>query len=342
MRTILLAIVVTIFPAVAGAQPGQSQIELAPDTVVAVIDGIPITLQEVSAAALTLDARRLFSLNQQLYAVRERALAGLIGERLLARRAKEAGMSVEAYVNDLPVEPIDERDVDLMTAGAHARNPAIDLGKLRELVREHLRDQKRDDARRRHIDQLKLEHKKAGRPIVIDLRPPRIRVPVADGDPVQGSGPVEIVEFSDFECPYCQKAQPMVREVMARYEGQVRLIWKDFPLPEHQHAVAAAVAARCAQDQGRFWQYHDTLFANQQALAPSDLRQHARAVGLDVDAFDACIRAGKHQDAVASMVENAQEHLVEVTPTFLVNGRVVQGAVPFYEMAAIIDQELEN
>ena len=102
------------------------------------------------------------------------------------------------------------------------------------------------------------------------------------------------------------------------------------------------MAARCAAEQGRFWEYHDVLFENQQALTAADLRRHARTAGVDVTAFDACIGTGKHQEALAAVVADAQEHLVEVTPTFLVNGRVVEGAVPLYEIAAIIEEELSN
>ena len=214
--------------------------------------------------------------------------------------------------------------------------------KLRELIREHLRDQKRQAARRRQIEQLKLEHKRAGKPIVMNLEPPRVKVPVTDTDPSKGAGPVEIIEFSDFQCPYCQKAQPMIREMLAKYEGKVRLVWKDFPLPNHQHAIPAAIAARCAGDQGRFWEYHDVLFDNQQALTarrPAKTRGNGRSRIVEIRRV---YRKRKVQEVVADATAGNSEHLVEVTPTFLVNGRVVQGAVPLYEIAAVVDQELDN
>jgi protein-disulfide isomerase len=340
MKTWITAILLCVHPLIGAAQ--MSHVDLPPDTVVAIIDGVRVTLSEVNAVALNLDAKRLFSLNQQLYGVRERALTNLIGERLLALAANNAGMTIEDYVAALPAEPVNERDVESLVAGALKRNPAIDLDKLRELAREHLRDQKRQDARRRHIEELKLEHKKAGRPIVTNLQPPRVKVPVTANDPTRGSGSIEVIEYSDFECPFCQKAQPMIREMLAKYDGKVKLVWKDFPLPNHQHAVSAAVAARCAQEQDRFWEYHDVLFANQQALTHGDLRLHASKVGLDLVAFDECLYAGRHQDALATLLESAESHLVEATPTFLVNGRMVQGAVPLYELAAIIEEELGN
>ena len=176
----------------------------------------------------------------------------------------------------------------------------------------------------------------------MNLQPPRVNIPVAATDPTKGNGPIEILEFSDFECPYCQKAQSMIREMLAKYEGSVRLVWKDFPLPNHEYAIPAAAAARCAQEQGKFWEYHDVLFAHQQALSSTDLRRHAQTVGLDVSIFDRCLSAGKHQDALAAVLDGTESHLIEATPTFLVNGRVVQGAVPLHELGAIIEQELGN
>ena len=334
VAAILLALVV---PATVGA---QAQTDMPPDTVVAIIDGEPVRLSEVTAVALTLDAKRLFSLNQQLHAVRERALGALIGERLLAREAKDAGVTVEELVDALPSEPVNEKEVELIVTESLQRNAAIDPDKLRNLVRAHLREQRRQDARRKHIEQLKLEHRKAGNPIVINLQPPRIKIDVSETDPVKGTGAIDIIEFSDFECPYCQKAQPVIRELLAKYDGKVRLVWKDFPLPNHRHAVAAAIAARCAGDQGRFWEYHDVLFENQQALAPLDLRRHAAAAGVNLSAFDECIGTGKYRDAIAAAAAGTSDQLVEVTPTFLVNGRVVQGAVPLYELAEIVEQEL--
>jgi protein-disulfide isomerase len=340
MKTWITAILFCVQPLIAAAQ--TSHVDLPPDTIVAIIDGVAVTLSEVNGVALNLDAKRLFSLNQQLYNVRERALTNLIGERLLAQAARNAGVTVEDYVAALPADPVSEREVELTVAGALKRNPAIDRDKLRELAREHLRDQKRQDARRRHIEELKLEHKKAGRPIVMNLQPPRVKVPISPGDPTKGNGAIELIEFSDFECPFCQKAQSMIRELLVKYDGKVKLVWKDFPLPNHQFAVPAALAARCAQDQGKFWEYHDVLFANQQALTNADLRRHAATVGLDLGAFDGCVGSGRHRDSLAAVLDGADTHLVEATPTFLVNGRVVQGAVPLYELAAVIDEELGN
>lgn len=119
------------------------------------------------------------------------------------------------------------------------------------------------------------------------------------------------------------------------------MVWKDFPLPIHEHAVEAAAAARCAHEQRKFWQYHDVLFANQQALSAADLRRHAATVGLDLPQFDACVASGRHRKAIREELE-PEDHPIEVTPTLLVNGRMVTGAVGVEQLAAIVEQELER
>ena len=341
MKISIATILLCMLPVV-GAGQSDPLASLPSDTVVAVLDGVPIKLSEVDAFSHTKDPRKLFQLNQQLFELREQVLSAMIGERLLAREAQKARMLVDDYVATLPTEPIDEHDVEALVTDALRRNAAIDSEKLQALIRDHLRDQKRAEARRKHIEELKLEQKKAGKPIVMKLQPPRVRVPVAATDPMKGGGPIEIIEFSDFECPYCQKAQPVLRELMSRYDGKVKLVWKDFPLAIHQNAVPAAAAARCAHEQSKFWEYHDVLFANQQALSPRDLRMHATTVGLDPEKFDECVKTGRHPDEIVAELAELRNHPVEATPTFLINGRLVQGAVPLYEMTTIIEQELEN
>jgi protein-disulfide isomerase len=326
----------------AGQTPiDRSILALPPDTVVAVVDGREITLGEIDEFSRLRDAKKLFQLNQQLFELRERALNMMLGERLLAREAADAGITVDELVARLRVEPIDEREVDAMVEDARRRGAAIGADELRPMIRDYLRDQKRSAARERRIRQLKEEHARAGRPIVWNLQPPRVKVPVSAGDPTKGNGSIEMLQFSDFECPFCQRAQPAIREVLTRYEGKIKMVWKDFPLPIHTHAVGAAVAARCAHEQGKFWQYHDVLFANQQALSAAELRRHAGTVGLDLEQFDACIATGRHQDAIRAELE-PDDHPIQVTPTLLINGRMVTGAVGVEQLAAIVEQELER
>ena len=341
MKPFIAALLLGTYPIIAAGQTpiDRSILALPADTVVAIVDGDEITLGEVDEFSRVRDRKKVFQLNQQLFELRERALNMMLGERLLAREAADAGITVDELVATFRVEAIDEREVDAMVEDARRRGAPIAAEQLRPMIRDYLRDQKRSAARERRIRQLKEEHAKAGKPIAMNLQPPRVKVPVRTGDPTKGQGPVEILQFSDFECPYCQRAQPNIHELMVRYDGKIRMVWKDFPLPGHEHAIAAAVAARCAHEQGKFWQYHDVLFANQHALSAAELRRHGATVGLELETFDACVATGRHQEAIRAELQ-ADDHPIAVTPTLLINGRMVTGAVGVEQLAAIVEQEL--
>jgi protein-disulfide isomerase len=303
------------------------------------IDGEAITLKDVEKFSNSKDPRRLFQLNQQLFEFRESMLGLLLGERLLKLAANEAGTTVDEFLASvLKVDPASETEIQEILD----RQPAgqVDPAVVRPLIKQFLEDRKREEARARYIAHLIAKAKKAPRPVVIKLQPPRQAIPIAGTDPSRGTGPVEVIEFSDFECPYCQKVQPVLKEVLTQFDGKVKHVWKDFPLPMHPNAVAAAMAARCAQEQGKFWEYHDMLFANQQALTPSHLKQHAAVVGLDSLAFDACLDRGKYRDQINTARKDAAGILVPATPTVFINGRLVSGVAAKEEYARIISDEL--
>lgn len=165
-----------------------------------------------------------------------------------------------------------------------------------------------------------------------------------DDDPSIGpeDAPVTIVEFSDFECPYCGKVVPTVKQILKEYEGKVRLVFRDFPLGFHQNAQKAAEAAECADDQDKFWEYHYKLFENQKALDVSSLKQYAKDLGLDSSEFNTCLDSGKHEEEVKKDMAEGQSYGVSGTPAFFINGIKVSGAQPFGNFASIIDSELEG
>ena len=168
------------------------------------------------------------------------------------------------------------------------------------------------------------------------------RLKVAADGPAKGpdKAPVTIVEFSDFECPYCVKAEETVQEVLKTYEGKVRLVYRDFPLPFHPHAQKAAEAAHCAGDQGKYWDMHSALFSNQQALGAEDLKSHAKKLGLDSGKFDKCLDSGEKAALVEENKKAGAEVGVSGTPAFFVNGILISGAQPFSEFKSINDKEL--
>jgi protein-disulfide isomerase len=151
---------------------------------------------------------------------------------------------------------------------------------------------------------------------------------------------VTIVEFSDFECPFCVRAEPTVKQILDTYGDKVRLVFKDFPLPIHPNAPKAAEAAHCAGAQNKYWEMHEKLFAAGGKLAVADLKAHAREVGIDGAKFDQCLDSGEKASVVEANRKAGEEVGVTGTPAFFVNGRPLSGAQPFDEFKKLIDKEL--
>ncbi|MBS3051935.1 MAG: DsbA family protein [Candidatus Aenigmarchaeota archaeon] len=172
---------------------------------------------------------------------------------------------------------------------------------------------------------------------------PRTQVS-ADDDPFKGGADakVTIVEFSDYQCPYCARAESVVEQIMETYGNKVKFVYRDFPLPGHQFAQKAAEASECADDQGKFWEYHDLLFENQQSLSVGSLKNFAKALKLDSNKFDSCLDDGKYTQEVKKDLKDGAGYGVEGTPTFFINGIKLSGAVPFEQFRGIIDNELKK
>jgi len=156
------------------------------------------------------------------------------------------------------------------------------------------------------------------------------------------SAPVQIVEFSDFQCPFCGRVVPTVKQIEDKYGNKIHFAFRNFPLPFHQHAQLAAEAGEAANAQGKFWEMHDKMFANQQALDRASLEKYAGEIGLDVNKFKADLDSGKYKDAINKDVEYAKTVNVNGTPAFFINGHFINGAMPFEAFAQVIDAELQK
>jgi protein-disulfide isomerase len=153
---------------------------------------------------------------------------------------------------------------------------------------------------------------------------------------------VTIIEYSDFQCPFCRRAEGSVRQVLKKYDGQVRLVYMDFPLPSHRYAMEAAIAARCADEQGRFWSYHDALFENPTDLTTSGLKSTAEQLGLDNLTFDRCLEQRKFQNVVLADQKEGETAGLRGIPYFIVDGHPMHGANTPAAFSTIIDQELKR
>ncbi|HEY7037307.1 MAG TPA: thioredoxin domain-containing protein [Methylomirabilota bacterium] len=171
--------------------------------------------------------------------------------------------------------------------------------------------------------------------------PPRFTV-----DPTMTRGPagapVTIFEWSDYQCPFCREAQSVLGRLQAEFPDKIRIAFKDFPLRSHNRAMPAAVAARCAGAQGRYFEYHDLLFLAQPDFSRDDLLGYARRLGLDLDAFAQCFDSARYQDAVLADQREGREAGVRATPTFFINGRKIEGALPIETFREAVQQALRD
>ena len=235
--------------------------------------------------------------------------------------------------------PVIDDEISALYNANKERIP-VELDKVREQIRNLLRNQRLTAQKRLFIKSLREKAK-----IVSYLKPPpafRAEVSVVE-EPFRGSekAPVTIVKFEDFQCPFCKQVQPTFVDLLKRYDGKLRLVHKDLPLEAiHPQARQAAEAARCADEQGKFWSYHDKLYAGSPKLSPEELKSYAKEVRLNVDSFERCLTTRKYQAIVQKDLSEGTQLGLTGTPTFFINGREVSGNQPLDIFGAVIDEEL--
>jgi protein-disulfide isomerase len=200
-----------------------------------------------------------------------------------------------------------------------------------------------DASRKRYRDML-VSNMRRNFKVVTFLDPLRTDI-VTTGYPSRGpaNAPVTIVEFADFECPYCGGLYPTLKLVEKNYPDKVRLVYRQFPLPNnHPHAQKAAEASLCANDQKKFWEFYDALFTDQSKLDVPSLKQRAQSLGLNTATFNTCLDSGKQAGAVAKDKEDARKAGVSSTPTMFINGRILSGNRPYTEIRDVIEDELQR
>ncbi len=335
-RASLAALVLALasLTAPACAADSKPQPAAAAPEILAEVAGQPVTLADVEE----LIRPQLAELDKQRNALIEQALERVVEDRILAAEAKARGVSVEDFLAaeiDAKVGQIGDAEVDAFYAENQGRINRP-LAEIRPQIAQFLGDQKRETLRSDLVGALRGKH---GAKILMEVD----RVEVAEGNgPAKGpvGAPVTLIEFSDFECPYCSRVVPAIEEVVATYGDQVRVVFRQFPLNIHPRAQKAAEASLCANDQGKFWELHDAMFANQRALGVDQLKAHAGQLGLDQAAFDSCLDSGKYAAQVATDLAEGQRAGVSGTPAMFVNGRFISGAVPFATLSRVIDDEL--
>jgi protein-disulfide isomerase len=307
-----------------------------PNEVVATIGSESITRADLDKAVKS----QLIELDNQRYEILEEGLNNLVSERLLAIEAKAQNKSLEDLQKELMAAPVDE-PTDEQVQKIYDENKQQLGGKPLEEVKgrivEYLKNQARAQKAQTMLAGLREKH-----PTVIKLTPPVVQVSDGGRESRGGgpSAPVTIVAWSDYECPFCKKAEPTVAEVLAIYGDKVRYIHRDYPLPFHKFARKAAEAARCAGEQGKFWEAHDALF--KAALTDESIISTTVGVGVDKAKLEECLNSGKMKAMVDEDMTAGGDVGVSGTPAFFINGRMLSGAQPADRFKAIIDAELSK
>jgi protein-disulfide isomerase len=309
--------------------------------VVATVGSRSITLAEVDDKALEAPTANFGGkLSQALYDARRGALEEIIASALMDEAAKADGIDRAALVEKeitSKVTAVNDAEVAAWYQANQARVQGAPLDQVRQPIRGFLTQERMQKQRARYIDELKSKTN-----VRILLDPPRQKVKMVSNSPSRGpaDAPIQIVEFSDFQCPFCFRVGPSLKQVFDTYGDRIHLVYREYPLPNHPNAKPASEAGLCANEQGKFWPFHDRLFASQQRLGGSDLKQHAADLGLDAARFNACVDSHKYADQVEADIRAGNEAGVNGTPAFFINGRLLSGAQPFEEFKKIIDDEL--
>jgi protein-disulfide isomerase len=339
-RSGCLAVVLLLLAGCSSGSAQQTRTQ-SPSDVVASVGSTSITLAQVDDRAMQQPASNFASmkLSQAVYEARRAALDELVGNILLDQEAKTRGVDRMALVEreiSSKVSAVSEPEVEAWYHANQSRVQGATLDQVRAPIRAMLTQDRMQAARRQYLDTLK-----AKTAVKLSLEPPRQKVAAADR-PTRGpaNAPIELIEFSDFQCPYCLRANPVVTQVLNAYGDKIRFTYRHYPLGNHPNARPAAEASQCANEQGKFWPYHDRLFATASRLGPDDLKQDAAALGLDTAKFNACVDSHKYKADVDADVAAGDEAGVDGTPAFFINGRMISGAQPFEAFKRIIDEEL--
>jgi protein-disulfide isomerase len=332
---VALGAVLAAATSVAAQTPSKS----ASSAPIAEINGVAITEDEVSRTI----GMQLTKLEEQIYQLKLQRLESIIADRLLAAEAGRRGISLIALLDaevTSKTAVVSEQELETYYQTNKGQFKTQDEAVVRGQIRAALQNEKLMARRRAFLQSLRDQSK-----VTVRLRPPDVyrASVVAAGSRSLGSSeaPVTIVEFSDYHCPFCKRAEDTVAQILSRYGNKVRLVFKDFPIDQlHPQARKAHEAARCSADQARFWEYHKQLFAGTPKATPAELRASAEQAGLDLPAFDQCVAQGTHQTTVQKEIDEGWSLGVSATPTFFINGRPLSGAQPLQTFIQLIDDEL--
>jgi len=351
-RTEAFLVLVTIV-LVTSCTPSSAATERTPQRSAASADTMPAVFATVGDEKITISEIRaqsgdqLDALETQYELTKNKilrsSLESILQEKTLGAEAKKAGKSIDELVaaeaGPAGLTPSEE-DIAAWYRDNHDRVGGRSLDQVRSQIADLLQKERRKAAEQKLEDRLRAERK-----VTVTYQPFRLRFN-NEKAPVLGKkdAPVTLVEFSDFQCPYCQRMAPTLKEVAAKFPNEVRIIYRQYPITNlHPFAFKAAEASLCANEQGKFWELHDTMFSDQTKLSVSELKADARRLGIDEKKFNACLDSGRYVEQVQNDSKEAQRSGVIGTPAVFLNGIMVDGgAVSFSALEAAIHKELAS
>jgi len=299
--------------------------------IICFLDGQKITMADLQKE----EANKLLQAQYQAYLVQQKALDDLIDNRLLQMEAKRQNITVEVLldreVNSKVKDPTEEQ----LLIYYDDLSPKESYAALRDKILDRIRQRRIAKARTEYVETLR-----AKADVLITLAPPAADFSIGNAPRLgPADAPIRLVEFADYECPYCARVNPQIKKLREEFGDKLSVYYKDLPLPMHAQAEKAAEAARCAGQQGKFWEYHDLLFSGG-GIAPAQLKDFAHQLNLDQTKFDQCLDSGAQAAAVQSDYKEAQQLGLNGTPSFFLNGRFFTGAVDYKMLRDLVEQQL--
>lgn len=336
LAVVVIAALVSAYPARAQLMPSRSAGE-----VVARFGDTSIGREEVDQAWQMADPVEFARISKELFDGRRRAVEALLDDRVLQAEARTRGVSVERLIGDAVTSRAKApTEAEINAEFENSRPEGVELDDVRSIIAAFLTQRAETAAKEAYVRDLRRAYADRTAIFLVDpVDAARGSYSAVAGNP---DAQIEIVEFADFECPFCKQVDPVLKQIVEAFGDRVRVIWRDFPLAIHPHAATAAEAARCAEQQGGFWEYHDVLFDHQDRLAISDLRQYAVQLSLDPLTFDSCLASGITRQQIIADMEDGALRGVAGTPTVFINGEMLSGAHDYADYETVIRRELEH
>lgn len=304
--------------------------------VIATLNGEAITDEDIRKVA----GSDLAQAERELYDARKKGLDQIIEGRLLESEAKKRNISKEDFLKKEVEEKvkIEDRDLKKVYEEKKAQMQGKSFEEMKGNLNGYLHREKYGDLYDALIKRLKKNAQ-----VAVNIKAPKVEVDEGDSPAIgPKDAPVHVVEWTDYQCPFCSRSRETVNQILDTYKGKVRYVIRDFPLSFHKDSLKAHEGAHCAGDQGKYWDMNKKLFGNQKDIKVEDLKKYAGEIKLNMGKFNECLDSGKYTKTVQENQAAGEKVGVSGTPAFFINGRMISGARPFSSFKEIIDDELAN